>query len=55
MSTNTGPSSVGSMTEIKPEPIDYTKLTLKEYVEKVRPQLQIEKRDNGIFLVKCHP
>ena len=49
VSTNTGPSSVGSMTEMNSEPIDYTKLTLKEYVEKVRPQLQIEKRDNGIF------
>jgi hypothetical protein len=47
--TNTGPSNIGSQTEVESEPLDYTKLTLKEYIEKVRPTLQIDKRDNGIF------
>jgi hypothetical protein len=49
VSTATGPSSIGSVSEVESEPLDYTKLTLKEYIEKVRPTLQIDKRDNGIF------
>lgn len=47
--TNSGPSSIGSVTEVTEEAVDYTNLTLKDYIEKVRPSLQIDKRDNGIF------
>jgi hypothetical protein len=34
---------------VQEEALDYTKLSLKDYIEKVRPTLQIDKRDNGIF------
>lgn len=49
VSVNNGPSSIGSMTEVTEEAVDYTNLSLKDYIEKVRPSLQIDKRDNGIF------
>lgn len=49
VSTASGPSSMGSVTEVTDQPVDFTKLTLKDYVEKVRPKLQIDRRDNGIF------
>ena len=49
VSTATGPSSIGSQTEMASEPLDYTHLSLKDYIEKVRPNLQIDQRDSGIF------
>lgn len=49
VSTASGPSSMGSNTEVTSEPLDYTKLSLKDYIEKVRPSLQIDQRDAGIF------
>lgn len=49
VSVNNGPSSIGSVSEVQEEALDYTKLSLKDYIEKVRPTLQIDKRDNGIF------
>jgi hypothetical protein len=49
VSTANGPSQMGSVSEVESEPLDYTKLSLKDYIEKVRPQLQIDKSDGGIF------
>ena len=49
VSTASGPSSMGTNTEVTTEPLDYTKLSLKDYIEKVRPNLQIDQRDSGIF------
>jgi colicin import membrane protein len=49
VSTANGPSQMGSVSEVESEPLDYTKLSLKDYIEKVRPQLQIDKQDGGIF------
>lgn len=48
VSTNTGPSSMGSVPEMD-DGVDYTKLSMKDYLEKVRPGLGIGQGGQGLF------
>jgi ribosomal protein L44E len=48
ISTHQGPSSMGSVPELTEE-IDYTQLSMKDYLEKVRPKLGIGQGGQGLF------
>lgn len=49
VSVASGPSSMGSVTETEGDDVDYTKLSMKDYLEKVRPRLGIGQGGEGLF------
>lgn len=49
VSVASGPSSMGSVTETDGGEVDYTTLSMKEYLEKVRPKLGIGNGGQGLF------
>lgn len=49
VSVSTGPSNVGSVTETNADEVDYTSLSMKDYLEKVRPKMGIGGGGQGIF------
>lgn len=48
-SLRTGPSDIGSVTEIQDDGVDYTNMDMKTYLEKVRPKLGISGGNQGMF------
>lgn len=48
VSTATGPSAMGSVSEVEGEPLDYTKMSMRDFIRN-RSNLGIGKKDPGIF------
>lgn len=49
VSVSSGPANFGSQTDIRDDDIDYTTLSMKDYLEKVRPKLGIGGGGQGLF------
>jgi hypothetical protein len=49
VSVSAGPSSIGSQSEMESDEVDYRNLSLKDYLEKVRPKLGIGGGGQGLF------
>jgi hypothetical protein len=49
VSVSTGPSNIGSQSETNADEVDYTSLSMKDYLEKVRPKMGIGGNGQGIF------